>query len=197
MKNRRTFIKVTALVLALAALFALAGCASQGQKPEETQGAQIEDALTLLNTVWDSYAEEEKFPAAGGDFSEENMNAEGPGKFGLEDTQALDSVLGLPQEAAGMVDDAASLMHMMNANTFTCASFRTAEGADTAELAAALEESIMNRQWMCGFPDKLVIMEIGGYVVSAFGNEELIDTFKDKTTAAYPEAELVCEKAIV
>lgn len=196
MKNKRGTIKLMALVLALAALFTLAGCGAQEQKPEE-QGTQIADALTLLNTVWDSYGDEEKFPAAGGDFSEENMNTEGPGKFGLEDTQSLDSMLGLPQEAAGMVDDAASLMHMMNANTFTCAAFRTAEGADTAELAEALEESVMNRQWMCGFPDKLVIFKIGGYVVSAFGNEELIDTFRDKTTAAYPEAELVCEKAIV
>lgn len=197
MKNKHMYVKGMTLLLALAALFTLAGCASQEQKPEETQAAQIEDALTLLNTVWDSYAEEERFPAAGGDSSEENMNMEGPGRFGLEDAQALDTMFGLPQEAAGMVDDAASLMHMMNANTFTCAAFRTAEGADAAELAAALEESVMNRQWMCGFPDKLVIMEIGGYVVSAFGNEELIDTFKDKTTAAYPEAELVCEKAIV
>jgi len=197
MKNKRGTIKITALLLVIAALFTLAGCGAQGQKPEETQGAQIEDALTLLNTVWDSYAEEEKFPAAGGDFSEENMNTQGPGKFSLEDAQSLDSVLGLPQEAAGMVDDAASVMHMLNANTFTCGAFRTAEGADTAELVKALEESIMNRQWMCGFPDKLVILEIGGYVVSAFGNEELIDTFRDKTTAAYPEAELVCEKAIV
>jgi len=197
MKNKHIFIKGTALVLVIAALFTLAGCGAQGQKSEETQGVQIEDALALLNTVWDSYAEEEKFPAAGGDFSEENMNTQGPGKFSLEDAQSLDSVLGLPQEAAGMVDDAASVMHMMNANTFTCGAFHTAEGADAAELSKALEESIMNRHWMCGFPDKLVILEIGGYVVSAFGNEELINTFRDKTTAAYPEAELVCEKAIV
>lgn len=36
----------------------------------------------------------------------------------------------------------------------------------------------MGRQWMCGFPDKLVVISVDDYLVSVFGNEELVNTFK-------------------
>lgn len=195
MKKNRMMIQWAALLLALAMALSLAACgAAEAPKTEEPQ---IADALALLNTVWESYAEEERFPAAGGDFAnEENSNMAGPGKFGLEDRQSLDSVLALPESAADMVDGAASLMHMMNANTFTCGAFHIKEGADAQALADALKENIAGRQWICGFPDKLIILKVSDYIVSAFGNEEIIQSFKEKTEAAYPTAELLYEEAI-
>ncbi len=33
----------------------------------------------------------------GGDTTEGNMNTEGPGQYGLEDTAALDSTFGIPR----------------------------------------------------------------------------------------------------
>lgn len=195
MKKNRMMIQWAALLLAFAMALSLAACgAAEAPKTEEPQ---IADALALLNTVWESYAEEERFPAAGGDFAnEENSNMAGPGKFGLEDRQSLDSVLALPESAADMVDGAASLMHMMNANTFTCGAFHIKEGADAQALADALKENIAGRQWICGFPDKLIILKVSDYIVSAFGNEEIIQSFKEKTEAAYPTAELLYEEAI-
>ena len=38
---------------------------------------------------------------------------------------------------------------------------------------------------MCGFPEKLVILSVGDYIISVFGAGELIDTFTSKLTAEY------------
>lgn len=157
---------------------------------------QIEDAVTLLNGIWDTYGEDEKFPAMGGDFSEENMVDGAPGVYGTGDASALDASLGLPEASASMIDGAASLIHMMNANTFTCGAFHVSSSDDVSAVADSLRENILQRQWMCGFPDKLVVITVGDYVISAFGNGEIIDLFKSKTTAAYETAEVVYEEPI-
>ena len=42
-----------------------------------------------------------------------------PGNFSMDDADLLDSSLGFPAAEAGKIDGAASLVHMMNLNTFT------------------------------------------------------------------------------
>ena len=54
----------------------------------------------------------------------------------------------------------------------------------------------MGRQWMCGFPDKLVVISLDDYLVSVFGNEELVNTFKDKLTQTYENAKVISEDGI-
>ena len=49
---------------------------------------------------------------------------------------------------------------------------------------------------MCGFPDKLVIVTVGQSVFSVYGNEELVNTFRDKLLASYPTATAVYDEAI-
>ena len=52
----------------------------------------------------------------------------------------------------------------------------------------------MQRQWMCGFPDKLTVAVVDDYVVAVYGAEELVDHFMSHlngiygVTAAYDEA---------
>lgn len=155
-----------------------------------------EGALDILTTVWASYGDDEKFPAAGGDFDEANSVMDGPGRYGIQDTEALDSVFGLPASAAGQIDGAASLMHMMNANTFTCGAFHVSNADDVQAVADALKDNILQRQWMCGFPDKLVIIQIDDYVISAFGKQEPMDTFQSKTLAVYENASVLYDEPI-
>ena len=188
--------RIIVLLITVAIATTLAACGTSGGK-DGGDAPKIPSALVLLKTVWDGYKEDEKFPAAGGDFSEENMKMDEPGKFGLTDTAALDSTLAVPETLAAQIDDAASLVHMMNANTFTCGAFHVKEADDVAAFADAMKESIATRQWMCGFPDKLVIITVGEeYVVSSFGEEEIMNTFKDKVLAAYETAKVVYEEAI-
>lgn len=202
MKRLLTLFMVGALMLTFV------GCgnsSSQSESQSDNQSSQqdqssavstIESPLALLNTVWASYADDEKFPAAGGDFSEENMTNDAPGKYGIADAEALDATFGLPSDSVALIDDAASLMHMMNANTFTCGAFHVKNSDDITTLANSLKENILKRQWMCGFPDKLVIITVEDYVVSAFGNQEIMDTFKTKTLDAYETATVAYEEAI-
>ena len=49
---------------------------------------------------------------------------------------------------------------------------------------------------MCGFPDKLVIMTVGDYVLALYGAEDLCDTFKTHTENLYPGAAVVYDEAI-
>ncbi|MCM1193679.1 MAG: bacteriocin transport accessory protein [Butyrivibrio sp.] len=184
-----------AMLLTVFMVSALAACG--GQEGAGGEGEEIADSLTLLNRIWDSYEEDDKFPAMGGDFSEENMVDGGPGNYGLEDTAMLDYSLGLPEASASLIDGAASLTHMMNANTFTCAAFHVSNSDNVSAVADALRENILQRQWMCGFPDKLLVITVGDYVISAFGNEELIDTLKTKAAAAYDSAKVVYEEPVI
>ena len=186
-----TLKMLTAALLCAAMILSL--CACGGKKEEEVV---ITDALELLNTVWSSYADSDKFPAAGGDYSEENMKTDEPGRFGVEDKEALEYLLCVPESGAALIDDAATLTHMMNTNTFTAGALHCTDGADTAKLAELIKTELENRHWMCGFPDKFVIYSVGSYVVSVYGKNEPISTFMEKLTEAYPTAELLYEQAI-
>ena len=181
-------------------MISILACGNQTNHPTNASTEQttnsIPDAVSLLTTVWNSYQEEEKFSVMGGDFSEENQNMNGPGKYSLEDGAALDSTLGFPADSIAKIDDAASLVHMMNANTFTCGAFHVIDSSNLDSTAASIKENILNRQWLCGFPDKLVIASVDNYIVSMFGDTQLIDTFKQKLTTAYSPVEIICEEAI-
>lgn len=171
------------------------GAKNEGETPESSVVAElgISTPLELLSKVWSSYGENDLFPAAGGDFSEENNVMDAPGKYDLADAEAVNATLALPVESIGKVDDAASLVHMMNANTFTAAAFHVKD-CDASDVADDLKTSINERQWMCGMPDKMLIVTVEDYVVSAFGEAELMTTFESKLTEAFPSA-VIFEKA--
>lgn len=164
---------------------------SKGDSASETK--KPTSALNLLSTVWKSYKESEKFPAAGGDYSEENAREDAPGKFSTSDSDALSSTLAVPEDSADLISSAASLTHMMNLNTFTAGSFKTKSTGDADKLAAAMKKSIENRKWVCGFPEKMAVITIDKYVVSVYGAADLVDTFKTKLQKAYTGAKVYCE----
>lgn len=192
--------KIISAVLAAIFVLSFSACRAGGSENSgASSGAEqsaVESALELLQTVWNSYADDEKFSVIGGDASGENMTTDAPGKFDTADSAALDSMLGFPAGEADKIDDAASLVHMMNANTFTCGAFHVQDAAALDDVAAAVRENIMNRQWLCGFPEKLVIVTVGDYVVSFFGAREIVDAFGEKLAAAYPAVQTVCDEPI-
>ncbi|MBR5446983.1 MAG: bacteriocin transport accessory protein [Clostridia bacterium] len=204
--------KIIAIMMSLVLVLSLAACGSTKDEEttadttvgtEETTGSEVQapattdsPALNVLNTVWATYTEDEMFPGAGGDMSEENMNMEGPGIYGLSDTEALDATLGIPAASVEKIDGAASLVHMMNANTFTAGAYNLKNADDAEALAGELQSNIQARRWMCGFPEKLVIMNVDGVVISAFGNGEIIDNFVSKVNASFATAETLVDEPI-
>lgn len=189
--------KFIILLLSIFLAMSLAACGNKTDSRDSSGKTEIKDAKELLTTVWNSYEEDEKFAIAGGDMTEENMTEDAPGTFGITDADELDRMLGFPAADAEKIDNAASIMHMMNANTFTCGAYHLKNADDVKSVAADLKENVMNRQWMCGFPDKLVVISVDDYLVSVFGNEELVNTFKDKLTQTYENAKVISEDGIV
>ena len=182
--------KMIALVLALAAVMALSltACAKPNNKdkpttPSGAQKGQPQSALEILEKVWSKYSTDEKFPATGG--SEKHMKDGMPARFDVTDGEALDFELGFPKAQASEISDAASLMHMLNQNNFSCGVYHVKSSGSAEALAGKIKDNILSRQWLCGFPEKLVILTVGDYIVSVFGAAELTDPFIAKLSAEY------------
>lgn len=187
--------KTIAAVLAIIFALGMVGCAANGNGQGTAEAAG--NPLDVLNKVWDSYTDDEKFPAAGGDMSEANMTDDAPGNVALDDADTVAYLTSFPADMVDKLDAAASLMHMMNANTFTCGAFHVTSKDDVETVASDLRDAIQSKQWMCGFPDKLVIFTYDQYVVSLYGDEELVNTFRDKFTATYSDSAIAYDEAIL
>ena len=188
--------KLNAMVLVLTTVLALfAGCGKT--EPAETVPAQEmpASALEILETVWADYAEEEKFSIIGGNIEANIMDA--PGNYDMTYAENMAYNLLVPTDRIADVTEAASMIHMMNANTFTCGVFKLADGVTAADFGAAMQQSIQNNQWICGFPDRLLIQSFGDtYVVAAFGVEDAMTPFENHMKAVYPSFETLYSESI-
>jgi hypothetical protein len=133
-------------------------------------------------------AEEEKFFSVGGDMANPVDGA--AGIYSLEDKEGMVATLHVTEDLIGQVSEAASYMHAMNANTFTSAAFKLSDASTSEAFATALKDSVLATQWMCGFPEKIVMYSINGgeYVVYAVGAADLLDNFSTKLATVYGEA---------
>ncbi len=185
--------KIVALMLTLILALGLTACG--GNKAAETTKDDTEGktAVQILEDVWAGYEESEKFAIAGGDY--ENMIMDAPGAVNVADGETLDALLGFPAASAGLIDDGASMMHMMNQNTFTAGVYHVTKADDVQAVADAVKENIMNRQWMCGFPDDLVVYSVGtNYVAAVFGAEDIVDNFEESLEGYYASTKILYDE---
>ena len=195
--------KLTVLMLVLALLTSLTACKAKETTPDQTttqptvtdaSGEKPESALQIMEKIWSLFSEDEKFFAAGGDG--ENAVNDGPGNFGVDNAEGLTFQLMVPTEQIANIREAASLMHAMNTNTFTGAAFRLKDAGKAENFASAVRDAVQNNQWMCGYPDRLLIARISEeYVVSVFGKEPM-STFEAKLKQAYPSAKILYNEAV-
>lgn len=189
--------KIIALILASVLVFAMAGCGNTstpaGDSSADGSTAAYTSAEEVLTKVWAAYAEDEKFPAWGG--NAETMTDGAPGAFDVSNTDELTGTLLAPAALVSDIDDAANLMHGMNLNTFTGAVFHV---VDVDTFVEAYTEKLASNQWMCGIPEQYVIIDAGdGYVVTAFGAADLINTFKTHATEVLAGASVISEGPVV
>lgn len=186
--------KVISVLLALTLLLSLTAC---GGKAEETTAPAVEvpaSALEILENVWAKYTEDERFAVIGGDMG--NPVSDGPGSYDLADENISYTLL-VPEKQLKNVTEAASMIHMMNSNTFTCGVFRLAEGVAPADFGDAMRESVMNNQWMCGFPETLLIQNIAdAYVLVAFGVNDAMNPFLNHLAESYPASVNLVKESI-
>lgn len=191
--------KFFSLLLAMMMILTVVACGDKNSQNSgsvnSTPAVTIADPLEILTTVWNTYKEDELFSVFGGDYT--NNVADAPGVFNLNDITTTETMLLVPEASASLIDKAASLFHMMNVNTFTCGAFHVKDSSTVQTFVDGVKANITGNQWMCGFPDTLIMVQVGeDYVVSAFGDQELINTFKTKLMASYEGSTLLVEEAL-
>lgn len=185
--------KFLSFILACFITCSLAGCANDQTQNAPEKEEHVKNTLEILTKTWDAYPEDDKFSIMGGDYDHMTENA--PGAFDVSDTESLQSLLIVPEDLAAMIDDASNLIHAMNANIFTGASFHLTDSKNAETFANGLKDALLQNQWMCGFPEQLLLVQIDSdYVVSAFGNGEMLQKFKTALTEQYPSATVLAEE---
>jgi len=185
--------KLITVLLALCLVLSLfAACGKK--EPAASQGQLPTSSLEILETIWGKYTDEEKFSIMGGNMESAVMDA--PGNYDMTYAENMPYNLLIPQDQIANVDDVASMIHAMNANTFTCGAFHMA-GISADDFAATMQSAIQGNMWMCGFPERLVIASIGGeYVVVAFGVNDAMTPFFAHLGEAYADAQILVDEPI-
>lgn len=210
-------MKKFALILLIILLtFYTAACESRGNNKDNnsdqnetnvTPGTEQADSgenqnasgspLDVLTNVWNSYDDSEKFPAMGGDMTEAGSVDNAPGKLSIDNTDELDRIFGFPPNSIDKIDAAASLINLFNTNTFTCGAYHVKDANDIDVVCADIENRISGKLWLCGFPEKLVIITVGDCIVAIYGHSEPVDTFVSNLNQVYTSADMFCEKPLV
>lgn len=173
MKNKT----ITLLLISMITILSIAGCGKKdGSSSDNGSTSSYTSAVDILNVIWDNFPESDKFEVIGGGTGNAVENK--AGSVDVTDTDTLTYSLLVPEELQGKISDAASLTHMLNANTYTSAALKLKD-ADKDSFVDTLKTDILGARFMCGFPERLVIISTGDYVAYAYGADDLVTTFKD------------------
>ncbi|MDE5908167.1 MAG: hypothetical protein K2H52_05425 [Lachnospiraceae bacterium] len=191
--------KTTIRLLMAMMIFTLSGCGGKqndSQADQSSTESEYTDSLEVLNEVVKAYSEDELFAMYGG--NQENAVMDAPGEFDISKTEELEYTYGLPKEQLSNIEDGATMVHLMNANTFTGAAYRLKEGVDMNAFADSVKAGILEKQWVCGQPDTLLIIDVDGrYVITAYGAAELMEVFKNNALSVLGNAQVMIEDPIM
>ena len=141
---------------------------------EELEIVDTTSALEVLDYVWIGMGAEKQPATYGGHISAEYMG--GPNTYDLSYAKDLAATLLLPEDQMDSVSDAATVVHFMNANIMTAGVLKLKEGTDVQAFAEAVSQRISNNQWVCGFPEKMAVIQIhDNFLFVSFGTAELVD----------------------
>ncbi len=189
-----------AMIISLV-LPAFAGCGNAGDAggngASQSVAPAIESAVAFYTEVWAAFDDDQKFSCVGGDAQH---STEGPGQFLLteDNKENFKSLILVTDELYDMLeDDVATLQHMMNTNTFSSAVARLKDPAKASEFAEAYKTAIQGQHWMCGFPDKVVVISVGNYVVMAYGLEDNIDNLAAACSAVETQSTVLVDAPAV
>lgn len=171
------------------------GATTQPSTTTQPDSGEASDSVTVLETIWNNFGEDERFATYGGSVNHAVDNA--PGKLSAQDTDELVSKYLIPQDQLGNVADGASLVHMMNSNIFTSAVLQLTEETNAESFAKAWRDAIHQNQWICGQPDELLMLEVDGFVLMAFGSADAMSLFESKTMEAFPNARNLYSEPVV
>ena len=151
------------------------------------------ESTKILENIWAQVGEDNQFFVMGGNI--ENYVDGAPGNYNMEYKENLPYNLLVPEAELANIDEAGFMQHGMNANNFTAGVVHVT--GDVTAFAAAMQSAIQNNQWMCGFPETLVIAAINdSYVLVSFGVNDAMNLFIPALSAAYADANILYNEAI-
>jgi len=163
---------------------------------EIQSGVSATTSAQILENIWASYEDSQRFAAYGGTM--ENPVDGAPGDLDISNTDEITTKYMIPEESLSAVTEGASLVHLMNGNIFTSGVFRLQENLDVPSIAKVIRGNIQKNQWICGSPDRLLIAQPeSDFLLIAFGSEETMQTLQSKLSIVYPDSQILYSEAIV
>lgn len=180
----------------------MGGDAQNGQtndgQGEGTLSPTYQSAHELLAALWAARSEDDRFPIMGGDY--DNVVENAPGAFDLAHPDAsanIDSLLSFPSDEITKIDSAASIIHSMNANIFTCGAFHVTNAEDVTPVAERVKNHIMTKQFICGSPERLIILQVpNSYLVVLFGTSDAVAGFAEQTKTLVKDTATLVDQAL-
>ena len=139
---------------------------------EETTEAVVElpykSAIELLNIIFNGYnaaqaTDDTKLWVGGGNINNfDTVNPEGPAAFVALADEDYDQNLAIPASEVAKIESAASMFNLMNTNNFNCYTIQFNAGTDVDASIEAIKAQVLARRWICGAPEKLVIVKMPG-----------------------------------
>lgn len=184
--------KLIALLLSAAMATLMLACGDGGNGSNHPDGTPVDSAKGLLSAVWADLPEDERFFVTGGDYDAPVENDAGT----VTSTDFLTFNLLLPEALHSQVDEAASLIHGMNANSMTLGAYHLTADASADDFAATMREVIQGNHWMCGFPEELFIAAVDDYVLVGFGLADNMNAIETHLTGLYTQTQILYQEAI-
>ena len=150
----------------------------------------------LLEAIWDSYGQEERFAAYGG--TVEHSVSDAPGDLNMAATDELTNAYLIPGDLLDEVEEGASLVHMMNSNIFTAVVLKMKPTGQLRSFADRWRGMIRENRWICGQPVRLLMMAVDEeHLLMAFGSNDAMDTFRSKAGDVYGQSKTLYDEPIV
>ena len=177
------------------------------QTTEEVTEAPVElpykSAIELLNIIFNGYnaaqaTDETKLWVGGGNINNfDTTSSEGPAAFVALADEDYDQNLAIPAAQVASIESAASMFNLMNTNNFNCFTVQFKAGTDVDASINAIKENILSRQWICGAPEKLVMIKMpGDYILVVWGAVQfggIVDPFAASIPTLVEGATVVVE----
>ena len=137
----------------------------------------------------------EKDEDSGEDYSYEIPKNE-PGAISPDDGEMLESQTLFPAASADKLDSAAVYFNMLNQNNGTFAAFEIKNEGDMQTLADMMKSKVKNNAWICGFPERYLIMRVGDVMLFSYGLDDSLTAWKNAVASVYAEAEVLYDEKL-
>ncbi len=124
-----------------------------------------------------------------------DMPVPGPSSIDVTDENELASTL-FPTAHMDKLNSAAYFFNLMNQNNGTFSAFELKNASDAQAVADDLKAAINGNMWMCGFPERFLIVNVNGVVISVFGLADCTNAMKAAIEETFTDAVVLYDEEV-